>query len=281
MKIAISAESTIDLPKNLLEKFDIHVLPLYVRLGQEEFLDGTINQQKIFDYVKKTKQLPKTSAQNIQNYQDFFEGLLTDYDAVIHFAISSKISSSYQNAFKAAENMENVFVMDTLSLSTGIALLAISARNLANTTTLSAKEIFEETLKRREHNQTSFILLELNYLFKGGRCSSLQYFGSNLLKIKPQIVMENGAMHSGKKFMGNSDTAYIKYVNGTLEEYNTPDLENVFITYTTCKDEIVEEIKKILVKRGFKNVYVTRAGATITSYCGEGCLGILYFNDGK
>ena len=153
MKIAISAESTIDLPKNLLEKFDIHVLPLYVRLGQEEFLDGTINQQKIFDYVKETKQLPKTSAQNIQNYQDFFEGLLKDYDAVIHFAISSKISSSYQNAFNAAENMENVFVMDTLSLSTGIALLAISARNLANTTTLSAKEIFEETLKRREHNQ--------------------------------------------------------------------------------------------------------------------------------
>jgi fatty acid-binding protein DegV len=118
-------------------------------------------------------------------------------------------------------------------------------------------------------------------LFKGGRCSSLAYFGSNLLKIKPQIVMTDGQMHSAKKFMGSNDGAYMKYVNATLEEFNTPDLDIAFITYTTCKDEIVEEVKKALINRGFKNVYVTHAGATITSYCGQGCLGILYLNDGK
>ena len=281
MKIAISAESTIDLPQELLQKFDIKVLPLFVRLGQDEFEDGSFDTQKIFDFVKTTKELPKTSAQNIENYKEFFENILKEYDAIIHFSLSSKISSSYQSAYNASQNFDNVFVVDTLSLSTGIALLAISARKLAETTELTTKEIFEESLKRRAKNQTSFVLVELDYLFKGGRCSSLAYFGSNLLKIKPQIVMENGQMHSAKKFMGSSDGAYMKYVNATLEEFNTPDLENAFITYTTCKDEIVEEVRNTLLKRGFKNVYVTHAGATITSYCGEGCLGILYLNDGK
>lgn len=281
MKIAISAESTIDLPKELLEKYDIKVLPLFVRLGQDEFMDGTFDTQKIFDYVKQTKELPKTSAQNIENYKDFFANILKEYDAIIHFSLSNKISSSYQNALNASKSFENVYVVDTLSLSTGIALLAISARKLAETTNLSVKEIYEETLKRRAKNQTSFVLVELEYLFKGGRCSSLAYFGSNLLKIKPQIVMTDGQMHSAKKFMGSNDGAYMKYVKATLEEFNTPDLDIAFITYTTCKDEIVEEVKQSLINRGFKNVYVTHAGATITSYCGQGCLGILYLNDGK
>lgn len=281
MKIAISAESTIDLPQNLLKQFDIHTIPLFVRLGDEEFIDGTFSCEKIFEYVKSSKSLPKTSAQNEQNYVDYFKELQKNADVVLHLSISSKISSSYDHAVSASKRLKNVFVVDSLSLSTGIALLALYAQKLATEGKLSPEEIVQKVEARRQHNQTSFVLLELNYLYKGGRCNSLQYFGSNLLKIKPQIVMKDGQMQSGKKFVGFGDSVYLKYVHATLEHFNKPDLENVFLTYTTCPPTVIEKIKDILKARGFKNIFLTQAGATITSYCGEGCLGILYFNDGE
>lgn len=280
MKIAITAETTVDLTNELLQEFDIKTIPLFVRLGDDEFADGTINNQQIFEYVKQTKQLPKTSAPNEQNYIDFFEETLKEYDAVIHFSISSEISSSCDHAKKAASSLQNVYVMDTKALSTGIALFCIYARQLANNG-LEPLEILKKCEERQPFAQVSFVLQELNYLYKGGRCNSLQLLGSNLLKIKPQIIMENGKMRSNKKFMGSGNSIYMKYVNATLEQYNNPDLNYAFITSPNCNQDIVEEIKQLLYKKGFKNVYFTTAGATITSYCGDGCLGILYFNDGN
>ena len=117
-------------------------------------------------------------------------------------------------------------------------------------------------------------------MYKGGRCSALQRFGANLLKLKPQILVKDGAMTSGKKYRGKYDQVVKSYVKDTLEQFNNPDLENIFITYTTADDQLVEDLKKILFEYGFKNVYSTRAGGTITSHCGEGTLGILYINDG-
>ena len=280
MKIAITTETTVDLTPDLLEKFDIKTIPIFVRLGDEELPDGSFPCSQIFDFVKKTKQLPKTSAINSEIYKEFFAEILKDYDAIIHLGLSSGISSTCINAKKAAEEFENVFVIDTLSLSTGVALNCIYVRKLINEG-LEPKEIVEKCEARIPFNQTSFVLQEHNYLYKGGRCNSLQLLGSNLLKIKPQIVMENGKMRSNKKFKGTGEALYLKYVEATLEEFHTPDLDTVFITYTTCPDEIVEKIKFALAERGFKNIYVTHAGGTITSYCGQGCLGILYYNDGK
>lgn len=280
MKIKISAESTVDLPKELLKKFDISTIPLYVRLAEKEFADGDIPCQNIFDYVKKTKNMPKTSAPNEQNYIDYFKNLLKNNDAVIHFSISSEISGSYQHALSASKQLQNVFVVDSRVLSTGIALLCLYAKKLAETD-MKIEEILEKVKARIPSLCVSFILNELNYLYKGGRCNSLQYFGSNLLKIRPQILVQNGTMVSHKKFMGSIDAVFIKYVNSVLQEFNTPDLTNIFITYTTCKPETVEQIKQILTEKGFKNIYITNAGATITSYCGENCLGILFINDGK
>lgn len=280
MKIAISAESTVDLTQEILDKFDIKTIPLFVRLGENEFEDGTFPCSKIFEYVKTTKQLPKTSAINQEIYKDYFSGLLKEYDAVIHFSLSSKISSTCKNAQEASKELENIFVVDTLSLSTGIALFCVYARKLAEQG-MNVKEIVKKCEERIPNNQTSFVITELNYLYKGGRCSSLALLGANLLKIKPQIIMENGSMRSNKKFIGAGEAIYLKYVKATLEQFKMPDLENVFLTYTTCPEPTIARIKRILIDYGFKNVYITTAGATITSYCGENCLGILYFNDGS
>ena len=279
MKIAVSAETTVDLTKELLEKYDVKTVPFTVLLGEEAKLDGEITVDEIIDYVNKTKVLPKTSAVNEYQYDEHFENLLKDYDAIIHFSLSSELSSAYSNAVRSSKKYNNVFVIDSRSLSTGIALLCIYARKLAEKGT-SPQEINDLCIKRIPFVQASFELNRVDYLYKGGRCNVLTYLGANVLKIRPQILLKDGKMVSGKKYRGNFSHVVNNYCNDVLEEFNNPDLEEVFLTYTTAEDTVLESVKNILRDRGFKNINVTRAGATITSHCGENCLGILYINDG-
>ena len=144
MKIGLSSESTIDFPKELLKKYDIQSLPLYVYLGDQEFFDGKIECEKIFENVKQTKKLPKTSAPNESDYVKHFKKLLKENDVVIHLSISSGVSSSYDHALSASKHFKNVFVIDTKAISTGIGLLAIRARKLIDQG-LSPAEIVEDT----------------------------------------------------------------------------------------------------------------------------------------
>ena len=280
MKIAISAETTIDLTKELLNEYDIRVVPFNVQLGDKETLDGEITIDEIIAFVNEKNILPKTSAINEFRYNEHFEQLLKEYDAVVHFSLSSELSMACSNAIKASKNFKNVFVIDTKSLSTGIALLAIYGRELA-LAGYAAKDIYEKCLQRIDYVQASFELNRLDYLHKGGRCSGLALFGANLLKIRPQILVSNGKMIPGKKYRGNFAHVVKNYCQDVLETYNTPDLSKAFVTYTTASDEIIATAKNYLKERGFEKIYVTRAGATIASHCGEDTLGILYLNDGN
>ena len=280
MKIAISAESTIDLTKELLDKYDIKIVPFNIQLGDKSGFDGEITTDEIISYVNETGVLPKTGAINEYRFNEHFEELLKDYDAVIHFSLSSELSMACSNAIRSAKNYKNVFVVDTLSLSTGIALLAIYAKNLADSGE-DVNEIYNKCLKRVPYVQASFELKRLDYLYKGGRCSGLTLFGANLLKIRPQILVKEGKMIPGKKYRGNFSHVVKNYCQDVLDEFNNPDLSLAFITYTTADEEIINSAKDYLNERGFKNIYATRAGGTITSHCGEDCLGILYLNDGN
>ena len=279
MKIAISAESTIDMPKEMLKQYDIHTIPFTILLGDSAKLDGELNPKEIFEYVLTNKVLPKTSAVNEFQFSEYFKSLLEKYDGVIHISLSSEMSSSYSNACKVANELENVYVIDSRSLSTGIALQAIYANKLVNQG-LEIEEIVNKVKLRIPSTQASFILSRLDYLYKGGRCNAIQLLGSNLLKLHPQIIVNDGKLDAHKKFRGNMSNVVFKYVDATLEEFNNPDLEEVFITYTTANYCVIEQIKNILKEKGFKNIHITTAGGTISSHCGEHCLGILYMNDG-
>lgn len=280
MKIAISAESTIDMPKEMLEEYNINTIPFTILLGENAKLDGQFDPKEIFEYVLINKTLPKTSAVNEFQFSEYFKSLLKDYDGIIHISLSSEMSSAYSNACKVASELENVYVIDSRSLSTGIALQAIYASKLVNEGR-EISEIVNKIKARIPYTQASFVLSRLDYLYKGGRCNAIQLLGSNLLKLHPQIIVNNGKMEAHKKFRGNMSNVVFKYVEATLEEFNEPDLEEVFITYTTANESVIEKIKEILVTRGFKNIHITTAGATISSHCGEHCLGILYMNDGR
>ena len=280
MRIALSCESTVDLPDELIKEYGLHVVPFTVVLGNEEKYDGIITPKQIIDYVTETNILPKTSAVNQYQYEEHFTKLLKEYDSVIHISLSSEISSAFNNALTVSKRMKNVFVFDSRSLSTGIALQCIYARKLIDQG-LSELDILDELSKRRKATQASFVLCRVDYLYKGGRCNALSYITASLLKIRPQIIVTNGFMVPKKKYMGKYDKCILKYVDDTLNEFSTPDLSEVFITSTTATPEQIASVKAKLIKRGFKNIHVTFAGATITSHCGENCLGILYINDGN
>lgn len=281
MRIAISAESTIDLNQELLKEYDIHFIPFPIMIGDQMKFDGEVTSKEICEFMELTGTVARTAALNPKEYENYFEALLKDYDRIIHFSISSGISSTYEHAENGAKKFQGkVAIIDTRSLSTGEATLAIYAKRL-----LDKGTPFEEVInivKERSHKVcTTFCFENVNYLHKSGRCSSVTAFGANLLKIRPQIVMNaEGKLESHKKFKGPVRKWVMDYVKSTLEEFNNPDHEVVFITESAIPKEVVQELTDYLYGVGFKKVYHTNPMATVTCYVGRNVLGILYINDG-
>ena len=279
-KIAISLDSASDLSKELIEKYDFKIIPFGVNLGDKFFYDGEIAPEEIFEYADNNKTLPKTNAVNEEAFKEHFAKILNDYDAIIHFDISSEMSSAYQNAVNASKNFKNVYVVDSRTLSTAISLEAIYAKKLTETMDDPAK-IVELVKKRIPAVQTSFIIERLDYLYKGGRCSGLALLGANLLKIRPEIEVLNGNMKNTEKFRGKMADCVTKYCRATLEKYNHPDKSVIFITHSVADKELVDAAKAVVSEYGFENVYETTAGCTVSSHCGKNTLGILYINDAE
>ncbi|NCB48030.1 MAG: DegV family protein [Clostridia bacterium] len=282
MKIALSCESSADFNKEMYEKNKISVVPFSIILGDNLIPDVDGASKKIFDFVEKTKVLPKTSAVNQEQYKEHFTNLLKEHDVVIHITLSSKISCANSNALLAAKEIgeDRIKIIDSLSLSTGIALLLLYARKLIDNGE-DVNTIVKKVEERVPHLQVSFVANNLEYLYKGGRCGTLAYYSANLLKIKPKISVQNGAMVSSKKFFGLFPKILEKYYEDVMQKHNTPDLENVFITYSTAPEQIIKTLQEKLKSRGFKNIFVTNAGGTISSHCGPECLGVLFINDGN
>lgn len=284
MNIALSAESTIDLQDDLLHKYDIHTVSYTLVLGDEMLPDNEVVGERIFAYTEKTGKLARTTAVNVAEFYAHFKKLLETHDAVIHFSLSRSMSSSYDNACVAAKSLKNVYVIDSEELSTGIALEAIYARKLID---LGRKpeEIIKLVQERIPFVQASFTLERVDYLYKGGRCNAMSLLGANLLHVKPEVIVKNGAMVAGKKDHGPMEKSTLSYVDSILKDFNNPDLEEVFVTFSSSYEipeikELVGKVVAVLKKRGFRNIHLSQSNGTISCHCGPHCLGILYINDG-
>lgn len=276
MKIAISVDSACDIPQEIKQKYNIFTMPYYVILGDKECVDGVdVTTDDLFAYVKQTGSLPKTAAISSDKFRLYFVDILKQYDEVIHFSLSSKMTSSCLNAIAGADGL-NVHVVDSKSLSSGIALLVIKCAEMVSEGELSAGEIVEKIKSMTDRVQASFLVDTLTYLHKGGRCSAVALVGSKLLKIKPKILVKDGKMDVAKKYMGNINNCLIKYVDDTLNG-NDPEKTVAFCTHSSDMP-ISEQICQKLREYGFENVYDVRAGSTISSHCGPGTLGILFMN---
>ena len=278
MNIKVTADSTCDLTPEWIERYRITITPLHVTCGEESFLDGVdITPDELYGKIRAAGKLGATAAVNVQEYIEAFSKALQDHDAVIHFTISSQMSACYQNACIAAEEVGNVYVVDSKNLSTGIGHLVLDACEMAQTG-MDPADIQKELEVRREKLDVSFVVDTLEYLRKGGRCTALAAMGANLLKLHPCIFVKDGAMGVGKKYRGKLGECLAAYVKDRLAEPETVDTRRVFITDSGVSEEIraaVEaEVRGIVP---FEEVIHTRAGCTVSCHCGPGTLGILFY----
>ena len=279
MKYAITSDSTCDLSPELLEKYNVTLMPMIITLDDKEYEDGVnINQDQLFEYIENSGNIPKTSARSSYEYAELFNRLLQNCDHVFHFSISHKISSTGNNAIVAAEEIGGgkVTVFDTKSLSTGMGLVILSCAEKIEEGK-SVEEIEKEITEEIEKVQASFLIDTLKNLHKGGRCSSLALLGANLLKIKPRVSLVEGEMKVTKKYMGNIESSLLKYVDDMLKEC-PPNKKRVFITYSSYMP-VADRIQDALREYGFKEVYQTYAGTTVCTHCGKKTLGILYIKE--
>lgn len=278
----IIADSTCDLSKELIEEYDIRMIPLHILLGEEEYEDGcNITPKKIYEWSDTNKTVPKTSAPSMEKAMAVIENAIAQGDDAVCFAISESMSTS-ANIMRLAVNElqagEKVYVIDSANLSTGTGQLVIEAAKLAQKG-MGAKGIAEQIEKLKPKVRASFVVDTLTYLHRGGRCSGVAAMAGGVLKLHPRIAVVNGKMEAGKKYRGHMEKVIMDYVADMKNEFLKADAERVFITHSGCEQEIVDKVYDYLNKLGyFNHIFITTAGGVISSHCGRGTLGVLFIS---
>ena len=278
--VIITADSTCDLSMDLLERFQIHTIPLTITLGEDTFLDGQgITPLDMYERYRKDGILPKTSAPGVQEFLDFFSPFTEQGFSVVHLDISSELSNSYNAACMAADELRGVHVVDSRMLSTGVGLLAIEGAECRDRG-MSAVEIAEHLRSLTGKVQTSFVLDTLQFMWKGGRCSAVSALGANLLHLKPGLEMQDGKLGVYKKYRGNINSVYKQYVKERLQGRKIRP-GHIFVTESGEVDEAVLEEIYALIRETVpvKEIHHTLAGCTISTHCGPKTLGILFLEE--
>ena len=278
--IKIISDSTCDLSKDLLTKYNIDILPLHVHLDEEEYQDGvTISPDEIYAWADEHKTTPKTSAASMIEVIDKFQPYIDNGDEIICFSISGSMSANNNVMRLAVEDMEaedRIHIIDSANLSTGIGLLIIEAAIMAKEGK-SANEIVSRIEELKPAVSASFVVDTLTYLHRGGRCSSVAALAGGVLKLHPKIVVENGKMDANKKYRGKINSVIMTYVKDMEQDLKNAKKERVFITHSGCNENIINEVYTYLESlHVFEEILITRAGSVISSHCGPGTLGVLF-----
>lgn len=279
-KVVITTDSTVDFTPEIVEKYNVTVMPLYIVTDEGEYRDTLdIAPDDVYAYYDRCGKTATSSACNMDAYAEKFKELTQQGYAVVHIGLSSELSSSFNNARMAAMEFEDVYVVDSLNLSTGIGLLVLKAAEMAEKG-MEAKDIAEEISKIVPNVDVSFILDTLDYLHAGGRCSAVAKFGANLLKLKPSIAVKDGKMGVDKKYRGNIKDRRVDYIKDSLHTPENIDKSRAFITHSGMDDEEIQNLVKVAKETvDFEEILVTRAGCVISAHCGPGCVGILFVRE--
>ncbi len=273
--IVIACDSSADLSEEMIREYNIKVLPIDIILDSRVYSDGVdISPSMVYQYFQETGEIPRMSAINSYRFSEFFRRYQGEGKTVILFTISSTMSSTYDNACLAARDFDNVHVIDSRNLTSGIGLLVLKAADLA-AAGAAAEEIVKTCSDLRDCVDTSFVIDTLDYLTKGGRCSSITAFSANILHIKPSIVLRNGTLHAAKMYRGKQERIVKKYTEDTL---NAADMytDRFIITHSGCSEEIINAVYELVEStHRFARIHITPAGCTISSHCGPNTLGVM------
>lgn len=278
--IRLISDSTCDLSPELVERYQIHILPLNVNLGEETYIDGrTITPEQLYAWSDATKQTPKTSVFSEVDAMNLFAPFLEKGDELICFCISESMSASGQVMRLAAKELhaeDRVHVVNSANLSTGISLLILTAADMIQEGR-SVPEILEVLEERKPLVRSSFVIDTLTYLHRGGRCSGMTALVGNVLKLHPTIHVKDGKMEVGKKYHSNIYHVLKHYEEDLENDLLHAEKRRVFITHSGCRDEWVQELRERLeALHYFDEVLITRAGSVVSSHCGPNTLGILF-----
>jgi len=281
LRIKVTADSTCDLSPELLERYNITTIPLYITMDGKDYRDGVdITPRDIFAHVNAGGELCSTAALNVANYIELFSKFSKDYDAVFHIDISAEFSCCYQNACTAAEEFDNVYVIDSRNLSSGQGHVVIEAA-IKGAEMDDPKELYDYLVKLTDRVESSFVIDKLDYLRKGGRCSSLAALGANLLSLKPCIEVRDGKMVVGKKYRGSFGKVLHDYVKDRLQNRDDLTLNRIFITHAAADDHVERIREQIKRYTDFREIDETHAGCTVSCHCGPGTLGVLFIRKEK
>ena len=278
--IKIISDSTCDLTNELLERYNISIIPLHVLLGDKDYLDGVdISPDTIYKWADETKSMPQTSAPSIGDAMEILKPFVDAGDDIICFSIAKSMSTSNNIMRLAAEALEyshKTYVIDSTNLSTGVGHLVIEAAIMAKEG-IPAADIVEKVKAMRASVRSSFVIDTLTYLHRGGRCSAVAALTGNVLQLHPMIKVENGKMDVDKKYRGKLSTVIPAYVKDLEDALKNAKKDRVFITHSGCDEAIIKDVCEYIQNLNlFNEVLVTRAGAVISSHCGPGTLGVLY-----
>lgn len=279
-KYIILTESGADLPLNLVKLHNIYVVPMHVVMDNIDYLDGSIPVNAVYDYHKRTKRIPTTSATNPYEYQDLFQKIAkenNDY-TIIHISYSSKASCTYKNSRIASDGMENIYHIDSLNVSGGEAAIILKAAELIEQhPDILASDLVEKIQAYVAMARVSFIPGNLEYLRAGGRVSNAAYMGATVLQLKPLIEIVNGELVSTKKFRGTMSRIAEKYINEFIDRYDM-DKEQICLLYSLgLEEEIKMQMERIAKGKGFKKVVWIQTGCVISTHSGPGAIGIAGF----
>ena len=278
--VLITADSTCDLSRELIERYDIRLIPLTIQLGDESYLDGvSFTPQDMYERYHADGSLPKTAAPSLQQFLDFFTPLLEQGYEIVHLDISAELSSTFQTAGIAAAELEGVYPVDSRMLSTGVGLLCIEGAECARRG-MAAAEIAEHLRGLTDKVDTSFVLDTLEFMWKGGRCSGVAALGANLLRLRPGLEMKDGRLGVYKKYRGKMREVYRQYITERLAGKRVRP-GHVFITESgELEPGTVEELEALVRELiPVEEIHHTRAGCTVSSHCGPKCLGILFIHE--
>lgn len=275
--IIIAAESTADLSPALIEQFHIRMLRHGVRMGEKQFRDGLdVGPAEIFDYYRRTGELPKTYSVNAAEYEAFFREATQDGSAVILFTVGSALSSSCQNARIAAESFNGVYVVDSQNLSVGIALLVLAGCDMVREG-LDAPTICERCRALRDRVDMSFVVSDIEFLKNGGRCSAMAALGANLLQLKPCLLVRGGRVQLIRNYRGKLTKVHPEYLREHLGDGSDIDSRRVVLVHTNLDEETIRAYcSAIRAAVPVEELYVTRAGCSISTNCGYDSIGLAF-----
>ena len=276
-KYIITTESGSDLSKEIIDRYNIKVIPMYVTMGDQTYPDGSFDVQKVFDHYEKTGNLPKTSGSSPQDNSEVFKQIFMENpDAyIIHIGYSAVTTVSFNAANIAAQEFENISLVDSKFVTIGAAtIVKATGQFIEDNPNASPEEIIAFVEDIRERTHMVFLPKTLQYLKAGGRVSNLAYYGASLLNIHPSIKLENGYLVSGEKYRGPYDKCLKKMFNNFFQSHKI-DPETVLVVGTPGVEDVQKEmIHELLRENGVQELRWMNAGAVISSHGGPGAIGI-------